>query len=54
MAAYVFVNYGLPIFDTTRTVITLNYAGQPVDNIKNVGTITTDNKFINYGVSPPK
>ena len=41
MVAYVFANYGLPIFDATGAIITLNSAGQPVDHIKNVVTITT-------------
>ena len=53
MDSYVFVNDGLPIFDVTEVVITLNYVGQPVDHIKNVVTITTANGFPNYGESPP-
>ena len=54
MAAYVLTNYGLPIFYATGTVITLNSAGQPVDHIGNVITITTDYGFPNDGASPPR
>ena len=53
MAEYVLANNGLPIFDTTRAAITLNSVGQPVDHMINVATITTANRFPNYGVSPP-
>ena len=52
MAAYVFANDGIPIFDATRAVITLNYAGQPVDHIRNMVTITTAYGFTNDGASP--
>ena len=54
MVAYVFVNNGIPIFDATRAVITLNSTGQPVDHIVNVVTITTSDGFPNYGASPPR
>ena len=54
MMAYVFTKYGLLIFDTTVAVITLNYAGQPVDHIGNVLTITTANRFPTDGESPPR
>ena len=42
-----FVNYGLPIFDATVVVITINSAVQPVDHIKNVATITAADGFPN-------
>ena len=54
MAAYMFANDGLPIFDVTVDVIRLNSAGQPVDHIKNVITITATNGFPNGGASPPR
>ena len=54
MAVYLFTNNELPIFDATGAVITLNSAGQPVDQIGNVITITTANGFKNHGESPPR
>ena len=54
MLAYVFENNGRPLFDDTMAVITLNYAGQTVDHIGNVVTITTENGFPNYGASQPR
>ena len=54
MVAYVFVKYGLPIFDATGDVITLNSAGQIVYHIGNVVPITTVNGFPNDGASPPR
>ena len=54
MAAYVFANNGIPIFDSTGAVITLNYTGQPVDHIRNMVTITTAYGFTNDGASPPR
>ena len=54
MEAYVFANYGLTIFDTSRDTITLNSAGQPIYQIKNLLTITTANGFPNDGTSPPR
>ena len=52
MTAHVFANDGIPIFDATGAVITLNYAGQPVDHIRNMVTITTAYVFTNDGASP--
>ena len=49
-----FINYGLPIFDAARSVITLNSVGQPVDHIRNMVTITTADGFPNDGESPPR
>ena len=54
MEAYVFANYGLTIFDTSRDTITLNSAGQPIDQIKNLLTITTANGFPSDGAPPPR
>ena len=54
MEAYVFANYGLTIFDTSRDTITLNSAGQPIDQIKNLLTITTANGLPHDGESPPR
>ena len=53
MVAYLFTNDGLPILEATGSVITLNSAGQTVDHIRNVLTITTANVFENYWKSPP-
>ena len=53
MAAYVFAKDGIPIFNATGDVITLNSAGQPVDHIRNVVTTTTSGGFPNDGESPP-
>ena len=44
---------GLPIFDATRAIITLNSAGQPVNHSVNVVTITTADEFPNDGSSQP-
>ena len=49
MEEYVFANYGLPIFDATGAIITLNSAGQPVNHSVNVVTITTADEFPNDG-----
>ena len=49
MDSYTFANYELSIFGATGVVITLNSAGQPVDHIGNVVTITTDYGFPNDG-----
>ena len=54
MVAYVFTKDGIPIFDATGAVITLNSAGQPVDHIRNMVTITTVYGFKNNGASPPR
>ena len=54
MEAYVFAKYGLPIFDTTGAVITLNSTGQTVYHIGNVVNITTGNGFTSYWASPPR
>ena len=54
MAAYLFPNDGLPIFDATGDVITLNSEGQPVCHIKNVVTITNVDGLSNDGASPPR
>ena len=53
MAAYLFVNNGLPIFDTTGDVITVNSICQPVEHIENSVNITTAYGFTNDGASPP-
>ena len=53
MMAYVFTKYGLLIFDTTVAVITLNYAGQPVNHARNVVIITKADRFSNDGESTP-
>ena len=52
MVAYVFAKDGIPIFDTTGAVITLNSTGQPFDHIRNVVTITTTYRFPTNGASP--
>ena len=49
MATYVFEKYGLPIFDAIGAVITLNSAGQQVDHIGNLVTITTADVLTNDG-----
>ena len=54
MAAYLFTNDRLKCFDATGDIITLNYAGQPVDHIGNVLTITTADRFPTDGESPPR
>ena len=54
MESYVFASYGLPIFEATGAVITLNSVGQPVDHIVNLITIKTSNGFPNYEVTPPR
>ena len=54
MASYVFANDGLPVFDATRAVITLNSAGQSVELMENVVTITTANGFPSDGAPPPR
>ena len=54
MVEYVLVSYGIPIFDATGDVITINSMGQPVDHSVNVVTILTDNGLTNDGVSPPR
>ena len=54
MTAYVFANNGQPIFDTTGAVIILNSAGQPVDHVKNMVTITNADGVSNGGASPPR
>ena len=54
MAAYLFTNDRLKCFDATGDIITLNYAGQPVDHIGNVATTKTDNGLPNDMASPPK
>ena len=51
MAAYVFANNGLPIFDPTGSFVKLNSAGQPVDHIRYVVTITTAKGLKNNGYS---
>ena len=54
MAAYVFTNYRITIFDATGAVITLYSAGKPVDHIRNVVIITTDDGLPHAGDSPPR
>ena len=54
MAAYVSANYGLPIFDATEDIITINSKGQHFYHIINVITTTTVDIFTNYGSSPPR
>ena len=53
MVAYILENYGQPIFDTTKTIITLNAAGQSVNHYGNVVSITTSYGLTNDGSSPP-
>ena len=54
MAAHVFANNGLVIFDATWAVITLNSTCQPVYHIRNVVTITNPYVLPNDGASPPR
>ena len=54
MATYVFTNNGLPIFDATGYVSTLNSTGQLAYRIGNVVTIKTFNVLLNGGASPPR
>ena len=54
MATYVFANNGLPIFEATGYVSTLNSTGQPSYRIGNVVTIKTFNVLLNGGASPPR
>ena len=54
MAAYDFSNYGLLVFDNNRDVIVLNVAGKPVNQSRNVVTITTSDGLPNDGASPPR
>ena len=54
MLEYVFKKYGLPIFDATGAVTTLNSTGQPVDPIGNVVTITTAYGLPNDGALKPR
>ena len=49
-----FQKYGLTKFDATGAAITLNFASQPVDHIRNVLTIITADGFPNYRASPPR
>ena len=54
MEAYMFINNGMPIFDTNGAVITLNSSGQPVDLIGNMVTITTSYGLPKNGTSLPR
>ena len=54
MAAYVFANNGLPLFDTTGAIIPPNYVFKPVNHIGNVANITTFNGLPYYWASPPR
>ena len=47
-------NDGLPIFDATGAVITLNLEGQQVDHIRNMVTTTPGDGSPNDGASPPR
>ena len=40
--------------DNTGDSITINPVGQPVDHVRNMLTITTDNGFQNDGASTPR
>ena len=54
MAVYVFANSGIPIFDATGEVITLNSAGQTINHAGNELTITTGYGLPNDGASSPR
>ena len=54
MAAYVFTNVGLPIFNATGAFITFYSTGQSVDHSVNMVTTTTADVLPNYGASSPR